>query len=80
MYYLHYLILFLILTVGVYLIYLFRGLPDRQFFMAITTSLFYFLWGIIYHKLEGDLHPKIVIEYLFITLFALFLLRGAIYR
>jgi hypothetical protein len=79
-YYLHYSSLFLILGLGVLIFMLFAGYPDRQFLVVITVSCLYFLWGIIYHLLEGDLHPKIVLEYLSIAVIAVLLLKGAIFR
>ncbi|MBM3282932.1 hypothetical protein FJY90_01635 [Candidatus Gottesmanbacteria bacterium] len=76
----HYLLLVLLLSFGVATIFNFAGNQEKQFLAAVITSLIYFLWGIIHHRLEGDLHPKVVVEYLLIALLAVLLLRGAIYR
>lgn len=76
---LYYLVLVTILGLGVILFYLFVGQAQKQFFVIIATSISYFFWGVVYHKLEGDLHIKIVVEYLLIALLAIILLRGAIY-
>ena len=54
--------------------------PDKQFSISIYTSVAYFIWGMVHHRIEGDLHPKIVIEYLLIAIVAVLLLKGAIYR
>lgn len=75
-----YLALFVIIALGVFLFYLFIGFPDRQFLVILVTASAYFLWGIVHHLLEGDFHPKIVVEYLLIAILAVVLLRGAIYR
>jgi hypothetical protein len=75
-----YLTLFTILGIGSLSFYLYKGAPDNQFLLVVTTSFLYFFWGVMHHLLEDDLHPKIVVEYLFISLLAIFLLRGAIYR
>lgn len=76
----HYLTLFLILGLGVVAIFNFVGNKNRQFLVVIITSMLYFLWGVVHHWLEEDLHPKIVVEYLLIAILSIFLLRGAIYR
>ncbi|OIO13948.1 hypothetical protein COV53_04315 [Candidatus Gottesmanbacteria bacterium CG11_big_fil_rev_8_21_14_0_20_37_11] len=75
----YYIFLTVILGLGVLFLYLYSGNPDRQFKVVILTSAFYFLMGVSYHKLKGDLHAKIVIEYLLIAIFSVILLRGAIY-
>ena len=77
---LHYMILVFILAIAVITFTFFTGYPDRQFDVSILTCSAYFIWGFLHHRAEGDLHPKIVVEYLVISLLALFLLRGAIYR
>lgn len=76
----HYLFLTVILSLAVVFFSISAGNPPSQFKVAIITSVLYFLWGIIHHKLEGDLHPKIMVEYLLIAVLAIILLRGAIFR
>lgn len=46
--------------------FLTAGNTDLQTIVAIITSLSYIVWGIIHHALAGELHPKIVIEYILI--------------
>lgn len=76
----HYLLLIAILAAGIIFFYYFAAFPERQFFVVIATSVSYLIWGIVYHLMEGDLHLKIVVEYLLIALLAIVLLRGAIMR
>ena len=76
----HYLILVVILGIGLVLFWFFTGLPNRQYAVVIAISSLYFLWGIFHHLVEGDLHGRIVVEYLLIALMAVVLLRGVIYR
>ncbi len=76
----HYLILLFYLAIGVITFVYFSGFPNRQFVIAVVFSLLYFIWGIVHHALEGDLHPKIMVEYLVISILAVLLFRGAIYR
>ena len=77
---LYYLALVAILGFGIILFYLFVGYPQKQFIVICTSAVAYVSWGIIYHKIEGDLHPRIVVEYLLIALLAILLLHGAIYQ
>jgi hypothetical protein len=76
----HQLLLIVLLGFVIILFFSFAGNPDMQFKVAIGTSLTYFVWGLSHHALEGDLHPKIVVEYLLIALLAIFVLKGAIYK
>jgi len=77
---LHYIILVVILSLAVVLFFISSGNASVQFNIAIITSFVYFIWGIIHHWLEGDLHPKIVVEYLLIALLAIFMVKGALVR
>ena len=76
----HYLVLVVILGLAVVFFFLAAGNHQYQFKIAIFTSTLYFLWGVIHHRLEGDLHPKIMVEYLLIAFLAVILLKGAIFR
>lgn len=77
---LHYLVLVVSLLSAVVLFFLFSSNHRIQFNVAIMTAVTYFIWGMVHHYLEDDLHPKIMVEYLLIALLAVFLLRGAIFR
>lgn len=76
----HYASLILILMLGLVMFYLNIGFPDRQFLIVILISCLYVVWGIIHHFLQGDLHPKIVVEYILIAVITVLLFRGAIIR
>ncbi|MBI3385778.1 hypothetical protein HY031_01690 [Candidatus Gottesmanbacteria bacterium] len=71
----HFLVLLIILVTGLVLLYITRGNPTLQMSIGVTTSVAYVLWGIIHHTLKGDLHLKIVIEYILIGGIAIALLR-----
>ncbi len=75
----YYLILFIIVSLGIILFNMFSGWPDRQFLTIVIFAFFYFLWGVIFHRLNSDFHVKIVIEYLLIALLAIVLMRGVVY-
>lgn len=68
------------LSVFTWIFYSYTGFPQTQFYIIIVTAVYYFLWGNLYHLLEGDFHLKIMVEYLFIAILSIILLRGAIFR
>jgi len=70
----HYIILALILATGIGVFYYARPNVTAQLLIGIATATAYVLWGIAHHSIEGDLHPKIVIEYMLIGLIAIVLL------
>lgn len=78
--FINYLILVIFMVFAICFFIYFQGFPDTQFKVIIAASTAYFIWGILFHRLEGDLHPKIVVEYLLIAFLAVLLLRGAIFR
>lgn len=73
------LFLFTVLGIGLLMTFLYQGYPATQQLIVITMAGFYVLWGMVYHHLKGDTHPKIVIEYVLIALLAILLARGAIF-
>lgn len=75
----HYLILAVILLLGFSAFFFFSGNKSVQFLAIVAASIFYFLWGVFHHYLEGDLHVKIVVEYLVIALLAVFLMYGVLF-
>jgi len=44
------------------------------------TASFYILWGIVHHYLEGDLHPRVVLEYAAVALLGFLILWSIIMR
>lgn len=77
---LQYLILFSGLLLGAVAYFAFLGLPFYRVAAVILTGVFYFSWGIIHHLLLKDLHIKIVLEYLFISIIGCGLLLSIILR
>lgn len=63
----HYLILFSGLTLGVVSFFVFYQYQRLKVALVILMGIFYFLWGIIHHKIIKDLHVKIVLEYFLIA-------------
>jgi len=77
---LHYLILFLILTLGLVGFVVFQFRPQVQLLVVGLTASGYILWGIIHHYIEDRLRWDVVGEYILIgilvfVMFALTLLR-----
>jgi len=46
--------------------------PDRikQRFLALSMSIFYFIWGVLVHKKANHISKKVVFEYLAVSLLA----------
>lgn len=60
----HYLVLLFILGSGLGAFFYFRSSAQTQIVSAFLTASFYVFWGIVHHYLEGDLHWRVVFEYL----------------
>ncbi|MBI3342968.1 hypothetical protein HY032_02335 [Candidatus Gottesmanbacteria bacterium] len=71
---LHFIVLLLILSAGVGMFFSAQGSIGLQLTIGIVTSVAYVAWGMIHHTMQGDLHRKVVIEYVFIGGIAITLL------
>lgn len=67
----HYVSLWSMLGLGLLCLLWFRYNHPLQLTVVILMGLYYLLWGIIHHYHHGDLHPKIVVEYLLISILAI---------
>lgn len=70
----HFIVLILILTSGVGMFIATRGNTVLQLLIGVVTSIAYVAWGMIHHAMQGDLHRKVVIEYVIIGGIAITLL------
>ena len=70
----HFLVLIFIIASGIGMFLFAKGNTTLQLMIGIVTSIAYIAWGIIHHCLQGDLHRKVVIEYVFIGAIAITLL------
>jgi hypothetical protein len=68
------LFLIAILAGGVASFIYLNGNQSAQFIIGVVTAIAYFLWGIIHHLVNNDLHKKVVIEYALIGALAVILL------
>lgn len=76
----HYVALLAILLFGIFSFWFFRRTPQAQIFSAFLTASFYVAWGVIHHYLEGDLHIRVILEYVSIALLGFLILFSAINR
>ena len=65
----HYLVLAVILNIGLAGFICFQYVRAVQFWVVFLTGVAYVIWGIIHHYLEGDLHLRVVLEYLATAIF-----------
>ncbi len=69
-----------LLILGFLLVYFASPNRELQMLVFTVTTLFYVLWGILYHKINHDLTVKIVVEYVLIGCFGIsvmfFLFKG----
>lgn len=76
----HYVALFAILVFGLFSFWFFRRTPQAQVFSAFLTASFYVAWGVIHHYLEGDLHLRIILEYLAVAMLGFLILWSTVNR
>lgn len=74
----HFLILLATLALGVSAFFAAAGNSGLQLFIGFVTALAYVVWGILHHALSGDLHKKVVVEYVLIAAIAILLLEVAL--
>jgi len=72
--FLHAVILLCILGAGLWSFSYAEGNVGLQLIIGVVTTIAYIVWGIMHHILSGDLHRKVVIEYVLVGLIALVLL------
>lgn len=70
----HFIVLIGILITGATAYVMLIGNKEMQIFIGILTSLAYVVWGLLHHGFRGNLHPKVVIEYVLIAVIAVILI------
>lgn len=53
---------------GLIVFFLFKNSANAQFAIIVITSVFYLLWGAVYHLLKNDFSKKLFVEYFLIAL------------
>ena len=71
---LHYLILFLGLSVFLICFRFFVYQEDYQIVIAALGSMFYSIWGVLHHAYEGRLTKLVVLEYVLFGLLSFLIL------
>lgn len=75
----HYIVLLIILMAGLLAIVTSGRNLSTRVIILVLISFSYFIWGIIHHSLEKDLHFEIVAEYFIFSLLGLTLVLGVLY-
>jgi hypothetical protein len=76
----HYLPLLGIFLFGILGFWLFSYDRLFQISIAVAVSIAYVVWGIVHHAMHRDLHWKVVIEYLAISIIGLSVILSLIFR
>lgn len=63
----HYFILLSIMVVGLWGLVWFSTDRGFQLILVWAMAAAYLSWGIVHHWIHGDIHPKVVMEYLLIA-------------
>ena len=74
----HYLVLICGMFVYLLLMFRFQHMPSLQTALAGVGSVFYMLWGILHHHLEGRLNQLVALEYILFGSFIFLLLLGVL--
>ncbi len=72
--YFHFLVLLAILAGGVLMFFYVQPNTALQLTVGVVTAAAYVCWGLIHHALQGDLHRKVVVEYMLVGAIAVVLL------
>ncbi|MBI5613866.1 hypothetical protein HY947_02990 [Candidatus Gottesmanbacteria bacterium] len=70
-YILHYFVLIVMLTLSAWMFFLSQGNHGFQLVIGVTTACLYATWGVAHHSIIGDLHRKVVVEYILIGAIAI---------
>ena len=76
---LHTLVLCIILGFSLVMFSLLQGKSELQLMVGFIASLSYVMWGVIYHVIEHDLYPKVVVEYILVAAVGLVLLYTVLF-
>lgn len=64
-------ILIIILLIGVFTIISLQGNRTIQIYIGCAIAIMYTIWGITHHWIVGNLHRKVMIEYVLIGAIAI---------
>ncbi len=67
-------ILFVGLTVATIAFFYFQGNHTAQKLIALICGALYACWGIVHHAMMKNLYPKVVLEYLLVSIIGVVLM------
>lgn len=76
---LHYFVLMCIQLVGLWGVFWFSYDAVSQLMIVAAMAVSYVGWGIVHHRTHRDLHPKIVVEYVLVSLAAVLIFSSLIF-
>ena len=76
----HFLVLLVILDLVVAAFFLFSFNKTYQAAVVVVMGILYVLWGIAHHYLSGDLHLKVILEYILIALLSNLVILSLLFR
>lgn len=77
---LHYFVLLSVQLVGLWGLFWFNYQPAMQFSILLSMAFSYVVWGIVHHQEHRDLHIKIIVEYILVSLLAVMLFGSLLLR
>jgi len=63
----HYIVYFLIFGTGLLAVLFATGKSDLQATLIVMTGFAYFLWAMVHHYVNHELHPRVVVEYILVV-------------
>lgn len=76
----HYFSLVCILAVSLWGVSWFSYDKTLQLALVVSLGVTYTVWGIIHHVLHKDFHPKIVVEYILMSLLAILVIGSLVFQ
>ena len=75
----HYIVFLTIMMVGLVAMIVSGRSTLTHTIILVLLSLGYFVWGVVHHLLEKDLHLEVVLEYFIMGLLGLAFVIGVLY-
>ena len=72
----HHAILVIILLAALWVFAIVSYSKYLQFATGVVSAILYVVWGLIHHKMDGDLYFKNMVEYVFIALLSIVIMGG----
>lgn len=76
----HFVFLLVILVVGMMAVLTLGADRRLQQYAVYAMGAAYVLWGTVHHYSEGDLHPRVLLEYILMALLCVSILLSVIIR